>query len=368
MVAARLRSLPLATVQIALAQGPCDFYEQGGTPCVAAHSTVRSLYGDYAGALYQLGRYHILPNRSNAYELLDVGLLTAGGFADAATHDAFCEGYIDEPSRGCDIMRIYDQSPRKNHLDPAPGGAYITTLDNPVSASRLQLTVSGHKVYGAYFDGGKGYRNEHTSGVATGDEPESMYMVVSGEHYNGMCCFDYGNAQTDGAKDPETHNAGNMEALYWGTDGGTAYIYSRGPGHGPWVMADLEAGIWGGNMSWDGVNAQNEPIDADFVTAMLKGEPGRWALKGGDAQQGPLKTLFEGGRPDLGPGATGGYKTMRKRGGIVLGIGGDNNNFANGTFFEGVMTQGYSSDAIDDAVQANIVAAGYGQVQATLVV
>ncbi len=30
-----------------------------------------------------------------------------------------------------------------------------------------------------------------------------------------------------------------------------------------------------------------------------------------------------------------------------------------GTFFEGVMTQGYSTDAADDAVQANIVAAGY---------
>jgi hypothetical protein len=30
-------------------------------------------------------------------------------------------------------------------------------------------------------------------------------------------------------------------------------------------------------------------------------------------------------------------------------------------FFEGVMTQGYSSDAIDDLVQADIVAAKYGQ-------
>ena len=35
-------------------------------------------------------------------------------------------------------------------------------------------------------------------------------------------------------------------------------------------------------------------------------------------------------------------------------------NSAQGNFFEGVMTSGASSDATDDAVQANIVAAGYG--------
>ena len=34
-----------------------------------------------------------------------------------------------------------------------------------------------------------------TRGVATGDEPESMYMVTAGDRYNGACCFDYGNAE-----------------------------------------------------------------------------------------------------------------------------------------------------------------------------
>jgi hypothetical protein len=46
---------------------------------------------------------------------------------------------------------------------------------------------------------------------------------------------------------------------------------------------------------------------------------------------------------------------------IILGIGGDNSNSAIGTFYEGVITSGYSTDAADDAVQANIVAAGYGK-------
>ena len=34
---------------------------------------------------------------------------------------------------------------------------------------------------------------------------------------------------------------------------------------------------------------------------------------------------------------------------------------ATGTFYEGVMTHGTASNATDDAVQANIVAAGYGK-------
>ena len=50
---------------------------------------------------------------------------------------------------------------------------------------------------------------------------------------------------------------------------------------------------------------------------------------------------------------------MKKEGAIILGIGGDNSNGAAGTFYEGVMTSGYPSDATENAVQANIVAAGY---------
>ena len=50
---------------------------------------------------------------------------------------------------------------------------------------------------------------------------------------------------------------------------------------------------------------------------------------------------------------------MHKQGAILLGIGGDNGNGSAGTFYEGVMTTGYPTDATTDAVQANIVAARY---------
>ena len=49
-----------------------------------------------------------------------------------------------------------------------------------------------------------------------------------------------------------------------------------------------------------------------------------------------------------------GYNPMHKEGAIILGIGGDNSKGATGTFYEGVMTSGYPSDATENAVQANI--------------
>jgi hypothetical protein len=88
---------------------------------------------------------------------------------------------------------------------------------------------------------------------------------------------------------------------------------------------------------------------------MVKGRSGgTFGLKGGNAQSGALTTMYSGARPN-------GYSPMNKQGAIILGIGGDNSNSAQGNFFEGVMTSGDASDANDDAVQANIVAAGYGR-------
>merc|ERR1712139_470892 len=80
--------------------------------------------------------------------------------------------------------------------------------------------------------------------------------------------------------------------------------------------------------------------------------PGHWAIKGGDAQAGELQVYWDGRRAP-------GYAPMKKQGAIILGIGGDNSCHAEGVFYEGVMTQGYTTDAADAAVQANIVAAGY---------
>ena len=87
---------------------------------------------------------------------------------------------------------------------------------------------------------------------------------------------------------------------------------------------------------------------------MVKGKQGNFAIKGGNSQSGSLKTMYDGARP------ANGYNPMKKQGAIILGIGGDNSNNAQGNFFEGCITAGASSIATDDAIQANIVAAGYG--------
>jgi hypothetical protein len=75
-----------------------------------------------------------------------------------------------------------------------------------------------------------------------------------------------------------------------------------------------------------------------------------------DAQSGGLATLWDGALPP-------GYSPMRKQGAIILGSGGDccidNTNLSQGTFYEGAIVAGYPSDATENAVHANVIAAGY---------
>eukprot|EP01043_Picozoa_sp_COSAG02_P032710 COSAG02_NODE_2198_length_9544_cov_30.739121_3_plen_114_part_00 len=56
-----------------------------------------------------------------------------------------------------------------------------------------------------------------------------------------------------------------MEALYFGSAKGG--LNHGGAGTGPWIMADMENALWGA----DRVVSNEEPINHDFVTAMIKG-------------------------------------------------------------------------------------------------
>jgi len=319
-------------------KAPCDIYQLGNTPCVAAHSTVRALYGAYSGNLYQV-------RRASDKTTKDVGLMSAGVYANAAIQDSFCAG------TSCTISIIYDQSPKANHLTVTPPGGWLKAGGTEANATAAKLKIAGNTVYGVYttgsFDeavGGVGYRNNKTSGVATGDQPEGIYMVASGKHFNQYCCFDYGNAETNNLDNGDA----TMEALYFGNSS----QWGKGSGTGPWVMADLENGVFAGSSF--AAPATNTSLLVEYVTATLKGKPGNFALKGGDAQSGKLKTMYDGKYPS-------GYSPMKKEGALVLGVGGDNSHTGQGTFFEGCVTAGYPSDETDDAVQANIVSAGYGR-------
>ncbi len=313
------------------ATGPCDIYQAGGTPCVAAHSTVRALYGAYAGSLYQV-------KRGSDSTTKDIGVLSVGGLANSAAQDAFCAGTT------CTITILYDQSGKGNNLTAAPAGGQVKTPDLRVVATAAKLSISGKSAYGMKFTGGMGYRDDKTSGIATGDDPESIYMVTSGVYFNNMCCFDYGNAETNNLDE----GAGTMEAVYFGN----WLAQGKGSGKGPWMMADMENGLYARESY--AVNTAEPSFTNDYVTGMVKGNSGNsWALKGGNAQAGALQTMYSGARPA-------GYHPMKKQGAIILGIGGDNSNWSQGIFYEGCMTSGFATDATDSAVQANIVAAKYG--------
>lgn len=320
--------------------GVCDIFQSGGQPCVAAQSTVRALFAAYKGNLYRVARASDNTTR-------DIGVLAAGGFADSAAQDTFCAGTT------CTITVIYDQSSQGNHLTPGPAGQH-GLADKPAIATDLKTTASGHEVYGIRILPGMGYRNDKATGTATGDEAETEYMVSSQNDLVNRCCFDYGNAETDNHADGN----GTMETVYFGGGSG----YSTGVGPGPWVETDIENGLCAGvdaNGAKDAKGvATNTSLAYDFATAIVVGRsgpaPGTFALYGGDAAAGPLKTMYDGARPN-------GYSPMKKQGAIVLGVGGDNTNTAGGEFYEGVMTTGAANVTTLDAVQANIVAAGYGK-------
>ncbi|MEV5744874.1 arabinofuranosidase catalytic domain-containing protein [Microbispora rosea] len=317
-----------------VASKPCDIYASGGTPCVAAHSTTRALFRSYSGNLYQV-------RRSSDNATRNIGVLTAGGIANAAAQDSFCAGTT------CVITVVYDQSGHGNDVAyQGPGGA--GGRDTPATATSESLTVGGGKAYSLYIKPGNSYwRDGHLTGVPTGSAPEGMYMITSGTHVNSGCCFDYGNSETTRKAD----GAGAMDAIYFGT----SCWFGGCSGSGPWVQADLEYGLYpGGSSSW---NPNQRAFTSKFVTAMLKNNgTSRFAIKGGNAQSGAMTTLWDGALPR-------GYSPMRKQGAIILGSGGDccatNTNLSQGTFYEGAIVSGYPSDATENAVQADVTAAGY---------
>jgi hypothetical protein len=328
-------------------QGSCDIYAAAGDPCVAAHSSTRALYATYNGPLYQV-------LRQSDGKTLNIGIVQAtaapvsdpGGYADAAAQDKFCAGTY------CWISIIYDQSPKHNDLIQAPRGGFsgpalggFNTL--PV-ADMAPITLMGHKVYGVFIEPGMGLRQNDVKGTAVDDQAEGQYWVVNGKHFNAGCCFDYGNAEIDSRDDDN----GTMETLYFGN----ATPWFSGAGHGPWIMTDQENNLVG-CVNEDGTKGcPNLPsIPWRFVTAIGKGEPHHWTSMGGDAQRGALSVMFDGHRVDPT------YDPMRKQGAILLGNGGDNSIGSQGTFYEGAMTAAgtFPSDATDQLVQANVVAARY---------
>ena len=172
-----------------------------------------------------------------------------------------------------------------------------------------------------------------------------------------------------------------------------------------YVFADASCSGKDGPICWTKSKMEkSEKKSCRSSRAMVSYGPGHWAIKGANAQAGGLTVYWDGARAP-------GYAPMKKQGAAApphllpshrrtvpllqvrsswalvpsseirtrnlliarvqsadqeimsshLAAGGDNSDGAIGTFYEGAMTKGYSTKATDDALQANIVAAGYGK-------
>ena len=331
---------------------PCDRYADDGGPCVAAHSTVRLLRSAYTGPLYQVRREG--PTIDGTTK--DIGVVS-GGFADVVAQAKFCG------TRICTTSIIYDQSGNGNDLTKA-------SADNgEANAKAGQITISGHNLHGERNDPSVSYRNNNAKGVATGDNPETIYMVASGRYYNGdkgECCFEYGNVYPTRGWEP----AGTQEAIYFGKYASTTCGNRGDDSGGPWVMADLGGaqgcGLWAGDTA---VAHKDPSVTYKYLTAIVKGgsantsnlNRGRLVVKIGNAQSDRLTLVYDGPRET---DSSEDWRVMRKgmvkdnstvQVGITLGADGAGNSRGAGIFYEGVMTAQCSSDSADDDVQANIV-------------
>jgi hypothetical protein len=320
LVALAMNPAGVASAQ-AVTSRPCDLIASA-TPCVAAISTTRALYSAYTGPLYQV-------TRQSDKAHINIGLLP-DGYANAAVQDAFCTNTI------CTITKLYDQSPNHNDLTPAPPGGAArghgpADYDLPAVANALPATVAGHRVYGVAISPGMGYRNDHPKNTAVNGEPEGVYMVTSALNLNGKCCFDFGNAEVNDLD----NKAGHMDAIN---------IMCNGDPCTPDAGLDMEDGIYG---------HLKVPAGTAFVTDMGASDGQHtYAIYQGNAQSGALTSTGIIPLPN-------GYQPMQQEGAIILGIGGDNSNWAEGYFFEGVMTTGMPTNQAMEMLQSNIVAARY---------
>ncbi|MFL5305307.1 MAG: arabinofuranosidase catalytic domain-containing protein [Polyangia bacterium] len=321
--------------------GPCDIYAAAGDACAAAYSPVRVLNSKYTGFLYQVRKGSSSMNLGTGGTTMDIGAVN--GYADSATQDAFCSGST------CTFSIIYDQSGNGNNLKVAPAGCYndgsANTPDYESSATKRSLMINGHKVYALYMNAHEGYRNNATKGMPLKQTDEGIYEIADGKRIGAACCWDFGNAGTDNC------NGSVMNTIFFGTG-----FWGTGAGNGPWFLGDFEGGVWaGGSGASNANNPMNPSMGVDYAVGILKtsgsGSSAQYAIRVANGQSGGITTAYDGKSP----------KGWDNKGGIILGIGGDNSNHSLGTFFEGAITTGRPSDATDALILANIQAAGYGK-------
>ncbi|MDR3797840.1 MAG: arabinofuranosidase catalytic domain-containing protein [Terracidiphilus sp.] len=310
-------------VQAEAGTGPCDILATAGTPCIAAHSLARRMLASYAGPLFQI-------TRASDSRTLDISTLSSGA-VNAASITSFCSGTT------CTITIIYDQMGtlalgnnllKDGAFGKVPASVGWTTLPNGMTIPIARI-VSGEGYYqGKCCNPG----TSGTVGMPTGNNAITAYMVSENYSEGGQvsgCCGTYGDTESP------TRNAGKgaMFSLAYATGN----LGTFGTGTGPWPGVDLENGVF----LYGSTPTQN------YLSIFGRYNPAgsMFTVKSGDATQGRLATLYNGPLPA-------GY-TMDLEGGLSLGRGGDGSN-APTNFIEGAIVASATTDATDNAVQANL--------------
>jgi hypothetical protein len=343
------------TTTVNTGDGPCDLYKAAGMPCAAAYSMVRVLSKSYIGPLFQVRAGSSSNNNTMSGGTTKDIMPGADGFADSATVDAACgSGY-------CTVSVLYDHSGNGNDLKRAPkgntaGGASGALDDYESIATKGQVTAGGHKVYSLYMNKVEGYRTTGAGkNMPVGNKPQGTYELADGTRKATACCWDFGNVTYLPATEWHFMDTLCLGHTYWGNSKDSNWFG---------FAADFEGGVWAGGTNngdpgWGALsgtyttNTANPTMSsAKFALGFLRVNPTTWAIHVADlSSASALTKAWDGGIPS--------GISVDHRGGIVLGVGGDNSNNSAGTFYEGAMVAGYPTDDLETSVFKNIKAAGY---------
>jgi hypothetical protein len=294
-------------------------------------------------------------NTGSGGMLHDIGMTTEG-FGDAAAQATACGATV------CTVAKLYDQSGKGNHITVAKGGLtnggdYAALDDFETIATKGAMKIRGKDVFSLYMEPRQGYRQTAKGNeMPVDEEPQGIYMLADGTRNSAaskLCCWDFGNVT------PNPKSYAEMNTLFFGVA-----FWGEGAGDGPWFGADFEAGVWMGGSNpgepgWGALNSDAPPnpnnpsMKVKYALGFLKTSD-KYALRMADiATATALTTAYEGPYPS--------NKHPDHQGAVVLGVGGDNSNNSEGTFYEGAIVKGYPAAATELAVMQNIQAVGYGK-------
>ena len=220
---------PPAAPAAGAAKGPCDIYAADGGPCVAAHSTIRALYATYNGPLYQVRKTD------------DARPTTSWPSRRAASRTRPTRTRSAAPD-ACTISIIYDQS---GHGEPPHQGARRAWPRRRPTTRRTRRRADHHQRP-------EGLRRPHRARHRLPEQhapaaPPPATTPRRSTWSSPATSTTAAAASTTGTwrRNSRDNGEGTMEAVYFGT----CTIWNKGAGNGPWVMGDLENGLWAGDSS-----------------------------------------------------------------------------------------------------------------------